>query len=106
MSSKESIMEESVFVQLSKREKEAIDERMSRYDFMLQQVTDAMIIVKDDGAFVDVNDAACRLFRTPKEQLLRKNFKNIYTLSLNIFFNFKSKCCANLGRTMMNSSFV
>ncbi|WP_042536403.1 PAS domain-containing protein, partial [Anoxybacillus ayderensis] len=90
-------MEESVFVQLSKREKEAIDERMSRYDFMLQQVTDAMIIVKDDGAFVDVNDAACRLFRTPKEQLLRKKFQEYLYLVPEHIFQFQKQMLRKFG---------
>ncbi|MBA2877706.1 two-component system, sporulation sensor kinase E [Anoxybacillus kamchatkensis] len=91
------MMEESVFVQLSKREKEAIDERMSRYDFMLQQVTDAMIIVKDDGAFVDVNDAACRLFRTPKEQLLRKKFQEYLYLVPEHIFQFQKQMLRKFG---------
>ncbi|EMI09459.1 PAS domain-containing sensor histidine kinase [Anoxybacillus gonensis] len=97
MSFKESMMEESIFVQLSKQEKEAIDERMSRYDFMLQQVTDAMIVVKDDGTFVEVNEAACRLFRAPKEQLLRKKFQEYTYLVPEHIFQFQKQMLRKFG---------
>ncbi len=97
MSFKESMMEESAFVQLSKREKEAIDERISRYDFMLQQVTDAMIVVKDDGTFVEVNEAACRLFRAPKEQLLRKKFQEYTYLVPEHIFQFQKQMLRKFG---------
>ena len=97
MSFKESMMEESAFVQLSKQEKEAIDERMSRYDFMLQQVTDAMIVVKDDGTFVEVNEAACRLFRAPKEQLLRKKFQEYTYLVPEHIFQFQKQMLRKFG---------
>ncbi|WP_163151099.1 PAS domain-containing sensor histidine kinase [Anoxybacillus sp. MB8] len=91
------MMEESAFVQLSKREKEAIDERISRYDFMLQQVTDAMIVVKDDGTFVEVNEAACRLFRAPKEQLLRKKFQEYTYLVPEHIFQFQKQMLRKFG---------
>nr|WP_039939086.1 PAS domain-containing sensor histidine kinase [Anoxybacillus gonensis] len=91
------MMEESIFVQLSKQEKEAIDERMSRYDFMLQQVTDAMIVVKDDGTFVEVNEAACRLFRAPKEQLLRKKFQEYTYLVPEHIFQFQKQMLRKFG---------
>ncbi|MCX8045397.1 MAG: PAS domain S-box protein [Anoxybacillus gonensis] len=91
------MMEESAFIQLSKQEKEAIDERMSRYDFMLQQVTDAMIVVKDDGTFVEVNEAACRLFRAPKEQLLRKKFQEYTYLVPEHIFQFQKQMLRKFG---------
>ncbi|MCQ5365347.1 PAS domain S-box protein [Anoxybacillus salavatliensis] len=91
------MMEESIFIQLSKQEKEAIDERMSRYHFMLQQVTDAMIVVKDDGTFVEVNEAACRLFRAPKEQLLRKKFQEYTYLVPEHIFQFQKQMLRKFG---------
>ncbi|AXM90521.1 PAS domain-containing sensor histidine kinase [Anoxybacillus ayderensis] len=91
------MMEESAFVQLSKQEKEAIDERISRYHFMLQQVTDAMIVVKDDGTFVEVNEAACRLFRAPKEQLLRKKFQEYTYLVPEHIFQFQKQMLRKFG---------
>ncbi|MBB6177355.1 two-component system, sporulation sensor kinase E [Anoxybacillus tengchongensis] len=91
------MMEDSRFVQLSKQEKEAIDERISQYDFILQQVTDAIVLVKDDGTFVDVNEAACRLFRTSREQLLQKNFHEYVYLVPEHIFHFQKQMLHKFG---------
>ncbi|OOE05592.1 PAS domain-containing sensor histidine kinase [Anoxybacillus kestanbolensis] len=93
----QNMMEESKFVQLSVQEKEAIDRRISLYNFILQQVTDAIVLVKDDGTFVDVNEAACRLFRASKEQLLQKNFYEYAYLVPEHIFHFQRQMLHKFG---------
>ncbi|WP_461201386.1 PAS domain S-box protein [Anoxybacillus sp. TBDG-1] len=91
------MMGESTFVQLSKQEKEMIDERISQYEFILQQVTDAIVLVQDDGTFIDVNEAACRLFRTSKEQLLQKKFDDYLYLVPKHIFQFQKQMLHKFG---------
>lgn len=97
MSLNRSMLEDSPFVQLSRQEMEELSERMSRYEIILKQMTDAIILVKDDGTFVGVNEAACRLFRASQEELLQKNFQDYLYLVPEHIFQFQKRMLRKFG---------
>ena len=56
----------------------AIRENRERYKTFFQGSKDAIYVIKVDGTFEDVNDAALELFGYTKEELLSTNVKSLY----------------------------
>jgi PAS domain S-box-containing protein len=47
----------------------------ARYRALFETTLDAIVIVDDDGRYVDVNESMCRLLKTPREQLIGAHFR-------------------------------
>lgn len=76
MSAKGNMIEKPQSIHMANQEKEAIEEKIRQYRFIFEQAIDAIALVNKDGAFIDMNEAACRLFRASKEKLLQKHFQD------------------------------
>ncbi|SFA43868.1 PAS/PAC sensor signal transduction histidine kinase [Anoxybacillus pushchinoensis] len=97
MSAKGNMIEKPQSIHMAKQEKEAMEEKIRQYRFIFEQATDAIALVNKDGAFIDMNEAACRLFRASKEKLLQKHFQDYLHLVPEHVFQFQKQMLHKFG---------
>lgn len=97
MSAKGNMIEKPQSIHMANQEKEAMEEKIRQYRFIFEQAIDAIALVNKDGAFIDMNEAACRLFRTSKEKLLQKHFQDYLHLVPEHVFQFQKQMLHKFG---------
>jgi hypothetical protein len=53
---------------------EALRESESRYRALFETSLDGIMLMNEDGRFVDVNESLCRILKTPRERLVGSHF--------------------------------
>ncbi len=57
-----------------KRNEEAMRASEARYRTLFETTQDAIMIVNDEGRYVEVNESLCRILKTPREKLVGAHF--------------------------------
>ena len=55
---------------------DAVREREIRYRALFENIRDAILIVNDDGRYVDVNQSLCEILKAPRERLIGAHFSD------------------------------
>lgn len=66
------LMHEDITEQVKAEEK--IKESESRYRLLFETTLDGMMVVGENGIYVDVNESLCRILKTPREKLIGSHF--------------------------------
>ncbi|MGX1981582.1 PAS/PAC sensor signal transduction histidine kinase [Thermolongibacillus altinsuensis] len=90
-------MKDLEIIRLLEKENERLKEQLRRYSFILEQVMDAVVLLDDHGCFIEMNEAACRLFRASKEQLIGKSFHVFLQLVPPHIFQFQKQMLRKFG---------
>ncbi|HEY0544461.1 MAG TPA: PAS domain S-box protein [Pyrinomonadaceae bacterium] len=57
-----------------KRAEEALRVSEARYRTLFESTQDGIMIVNDEGSYIEVNESLCRILKTPRERLLGAHF--------------------------------
>lgn len=71
------LMHEDITAQVMAEEK--IKSSESRYRLLFETTLDGIMVVDEEGNFVDVNDSLCRILKTPREKLIGSHFSQYTT---------------------------
>jgi PAS domain S-box-containing protein len=63
-----------------KRSERALQESESRFRMLIEQASDAILIAKPHGAYVEANSAACKLLGYTRDEILQKNMLDLFII--------------------------
>jgi PAS domain S-box-containing protein len=63
-----------------KRSERAIQESESRFRMLIEQASDAILIAKPYGPYIEANSAACKLLGYTRDEILQKNMLDLFVI--------------------------